>query len=47
MTTGTMMFPNYQPRDSQPLHEQTTLFGKPEGVGTTYFYSRTVNLILQ
>ena len=27
------IFPDYQPRTCQGLHEQTLLFGKPEGVG--------------
>ena len=30
------IFPNYQPSICQGIHEQTLLFGKPEGVGNLY-----------
>ena len=39
------VFPDYQYRDSQSLHEQTTLFGKHEGVGTRLISVRIVRLI--
>ena len=36
------IFPNYQPHISQGLHEQTLLFGKPEGVGNLYSVSKFI-----
>lgn len=42
------ILPNYQPRDSETFHQQTVLFGQPEGVrhtrGLIYFLLTQLSL---